>query len=295
MANRTIDLLITDLDNTLYDWEAFFVPAFIAMLDQVQQISQVPRNELELSFHRVYQKHRTTEYAFVLQELEALRETDAGLSPADIFAKYDAAIHAFRSQRKRRLKLYPSVRETLNTLKAAGVLLVAHSDSPMAYVSRRLRQLDIDTLFDAICAPEDHGVPDQLTSIVRRVPDSIVAARTMLLESNPAIRKPDPHTLDLVLSAFPTSRDKIAYVGDNLSRDVLLAQRAGIHAVWARYGTVHDETLREQLYRITYWTDADVVAEQQLRREASHTAPEFVIDSFDQVLDVIGVGLGHNQ
>lgn len=290
MANSpALDLLITDLDNTLYDWEAFFVPAFVAMLDKVQEISQVPRQELEQSFHRVYQKHRTTEYAFVLQELDALREADSGLSPAEVFAKYDAAIHAFRSQRKRRLTLYPGVRETLTALKVAGVRVVAHSDSPMGYVSRRLRQLDVDTLFDAICAPEDHGVPGDLTNIVRQVPDSIVTARVTLLESDPTIRKPDPRTLDRILAAFPYPLTRIAYVGDSLSRDLLLAQRAGIRGIWARYGAVHDEKLRKQLYRITYWSDADVAAEEQLRLEASGLAPEFVIDSFDEVIDVVGL------
>src|SRR6185503_16625163 len=117
------DLLITDLDNTLYDWEAFFIPSFIAMLDQVEKISGINRDLLESSFRRVYQHHRTTEYAFVLQEADALRLVDAHLTPDQIFAKYDSAVHAFRSERKRTLRLYPGVRETLLSLRAAGIRL----------------------------------------------------------------------------------------------------------------------------------------------------------------------------
>ncbi len=283
------DLVITDLDNTVYDWEAFFIPAFMAMRDAVERISAVPREDLERSFRRVYQRHRTSEYAFVLQEAEALRDVDAGLSPAAVFAKYDEAIHAFRSLRKKGLRLYPSVRDTLVALKAAGVKVVAHSDSPMEYVSRRLRQLDVDQLFDAICAPRDHGVPAGLEHLVRQAPESTVGARTRLIESNPELRKPDPRTLAPVFAAFPVSLDRILYVGDNLSRDVLLAQRAGISATWARYGAVHDPVLREQLYRITYWTDADVAAEERLRKELGQTPPTFEIESFDGLREIVGV------
>jgi FMN phosphatase YigB (HAD superfamily) len=284
------ELLITDLDNTLYDWEAFFIPSFLAMLGEVERISGVPRDLLETSFRKVYQHHRTTEYAFVLQEADALRKIDAGLTPAEVFAKYDTAIHAFRSARRRTLRLYPGVKSTLTSIRDAGVTLVAHSDSPMEYVSRRLRQLDIDALFDAVSAPRDHGIPPSLAAApIRQAPDSDVGARTRLIEFNPELRKPDPAALDPLFAAFPANRNRTVYVGDNLSRDVLIAQRAGIKSAWARYGAKHDEVLREQLYRITYWTDADVAAETRLREEAAAHPPTYVLDTFTDLLAVVGL------
>lgn len=282
-----IQLLITDLDNTLYDWEAFFIPSFTAMLLEVERISGVPRYVLEESFRRVYQRHRTTEYAFVLQEANALREIDAHLTPAEVFKKYDSAIHAFRSTRRRTLQLYPGVRPTLVRLREAGVVLLAHSDSPMEYVSRRLRQLDIDTLFAAVSAPRDHGIPQSVIGApVRQVPDTEVGARTRRIEFDSSLRKPDPAALAPLLEAFPAPSERTLYVGDNLSRDVLLAQRVGIKSAWARYGTKHDDVLRDQLYRITYWTDADVAAEERLRVEAAAHPPTYVLDSFTDLLAV---------
>jgi len=287
-----LELVISDIDNTLYDWEAFFIPSFVAMLTEVERISGVARDTLEESFRRVYQRHRTTEYAFVLQEADALRAIDADLSPNAVFEKYDSAIHAFRSVRRRTLQLYPGVRETLVRLRDAGLQLVAHSDSPMEYVSRRLRQLDVDMHFDAISAPRDHGVPDFLEEeAVRRAPASEVNARTQLLEFDPWLRKPDPATLGPVLTYFDVRRDRILYVGDNLSRDVLVAERAGLKSGWARYGAVHDPDLRAQLYRITYWTDDDVASEGRLREEASRHAPTYVLDSFADLLSVAGLAL----
>jgi FMN phosphatase YigB (HAD superfamily) len=288
LASRRFDLVITDLDNTLYDWEAFFIPSFLAMLAEVERLSGVPRSALEESFRRVYQRHRTTEYAFVLQEADALREADAGLTPSQVFEKYDSAIHAFRSTRRRTLRLYPGVEETLSRLVRDRVKLVAHSDSPMQYVSRRLRQLNVDTLFDAICAPRDHGVPPYLDrATVRVASDSEVTARTELLEYNPDLRKPDPATLTPVFERFPAARHRTLYLGDNISRDVLVAHRAGIKSAWARYGAVHEQGLRDQLYRITYWTDEDVAAEVALREESSQVVPTYIVDAFSSLTKII--------
>lgn len=285
-----VRLLVTDLDNTLYDWEAFFVPALSALLDETERISGIPREDLELSFRRVYQKHRTSEYAFVLEEADVLRAHHPGAAPSEIAARYRPAIEAFRDERNRHLRLYPGVRGTLQKLRAAGITLVAQSDSPMGYVSLRLRQLDIDHVFSAVSAPEDHGVPSEFEA--KRVEAGRIALlpmRTIPLPFDAALRKPDPRVLDSVFQTFGVSHQNTAYIGDNISRDVLVARRAGVVDIWARYGARHDPALRQQLLRTTYWTDADVASEVRLRGEADLVPPTYVVDSFPEVLGVLGI------
>ena len=114
------------------------------MVQEIHRISGVDVSALKRSFRKVHQAHRTSEYAFAIQELDVLETIDAGLSPEERLKKYDSAIHAFRSTRRKTLRLYPGVKETLQRLRDAGVMVVAHSDSMMTYVSRRLRQLDVD-------------------------------------------------------------------------------------------------------------------------------------------------------
>lgn len=36
-----IKLLISDLDDTLYDWTGFFVPAFYAMADEIARMTGI--------------------------------------------------------------------------------------------------------------------------------------------------------------------------------------------------------------------------------------------------------------
>jgi hypothetical protein len=56
----TIELLITDLDNTLYDWFDFWYHSFTAMLDQIVVISGIPREQLEPEIKKIYEKHGTS-------------------------------------------------------------------------------------------------------------------------------------------------------------------------------------------------------------------------------------------
>lgn len=282
-AQRRFDLVITDLDNTLYDWEAFFVPSFRAMLDEVRRISGLDSDELEASFRRVYQRHRTTEYAFAIEELDALGGVEPALSPEEVRVKYASAIHAFRETRDRTLQLYPGVRSTLESLHAAGVRLAAHSDSLMGYVSRRLRHLGVDSLFDAVSAPSDHGRPRYA------VPqgEDAAMARTTHVEFSSALRKPDPATLEPLLRTLGIAPANAVYVGDNLSRDISLATAAGLSSVWARYGAIHDMDLRNQLLRITYWTETDVAAEARLRADIGLQRPTFEINSFEELTSIV--------
>jgi len=75
---------------------------------------------LRESFKRVHQKHKTTEYAFSIQDLDVLAEIDAGLTVSEILRKYDSAIKAFRVTRKKTLHLYGDVREALEKLRSEG-------------------------------------------------------------------------------------------------------------------------------------------------------------------------------
>lgn len=286
---RKVDLLVTDLDGTLYDWIGFYIPSFLAMVRVLGEMSGVPEERLKEAFRRVNQSYGTSEYVFAIQELDVLPEVRSGWSAEAILRKYDPAIHTFRSERRKTLRLYDGVRDTLIRLKSAGVILVAHSESMTRYVSGRLRQLDIDEAFDAICAPEDHGLSANAPAeLVRQSPDSQVLARVRELAYSPKLRKPDPATLAPVLDAFRVPRERIAYVGDSLSRDMLLAARSGVTGVWARYGRPPEELLAT-LREITYWTPDEVATEDRLVQEAAHLPPPTMIDSFPEILRLCSV------
>src|SRR5262245_37086316 len=136
-------LLVCDLDNTLYDWVAYFVPAFYAMVGEVVRLTACDRERLLDDFRAVHRAHHDSEHPFALLETPVIREHFGKCTVEEIARELDSAFHAFNSSRKHNLKLYPGVRIALNELLDAGVVLVAHTESKLHAVVDRLTRLDL--------------------------------------------------------------------------------------------------------------------------------------------------------
>ena len=91
--------------------------------------------------------------------------------------------------------------------------------------------------------------------------------------------KPDPAVLHDIAKTETTVLSSIAYIGDSISKDVLMAKRAGCFAIWAKYGVRRDPAMYEKLVRISHWTDADIARERDFVREASTITPDFICES----------------
>jgi hypothetical protein len=61
-----ISLIITDLDNTLFDWILMWHSGFSAMLEKLVKNSGIQQKILEADIQTVFQKHGTSEYAFLI-------------------------------------------------------------------------------------------------------------------------------------------------------------------------------------------------------------------------------------
>ena len=67
-------VLITDLDNTLFDWVHLWHSCFSAMFEKIIEISGVPETVLKSEIKTVHQMHGTSEYSFLVEELPSLLE-----------------------------------------------------------------------------------------------------------------------------------------------------------------------------------------------------------------------------
>ena len=63
---KSFSVLITDLDNTLFDWFEIWYQSFNAMLDKIIEISGVDREKLLDEIRSIHQRHRTSEYVFLI-------------------------------------------------------------------------------------------------------------------------------------------------------------------------------------------------------------------------------------
>jgi FMN phosphatase YigB (HAD superfamily) len=193
--------LITDFDNTLFDWVELWLHCFSAMLDSIVQISGISKEQLIPEIRAVHQKHRTSEYSFLVEELPSLRSFLHGRSATEVFAP---AIDIYRDQRRPHLKLYPTVAEILLQIKGRGTRIIAYTESMAFYSNHRLRRLGLDGVFDYVFCPVDHVLPEGLSADdLRHYPAQHYELRYAKQHYTPkGSQKPDDDVLNAISRSF---------------------------------------------------------------------------------------------
>lgn len=283
---RRVRLVITDLDNTLYDWVTFYTTAFYEMADSAADILGVTPDRVIEDLAEVHRATGNTEQPFGLLQAAFVQERLRHSTVPEMKEVLDPAFHAFNRARKRHLKLYPGVRETLERI-VPSCPLVALTEATAANAAFRVRLLDIEGLFERITAREDTSeTPSDPAILVKykhiyRKMDTIPAGRA----------KPDPGLILSITSRYGVDPEDVLYVGDSLERDVLMGKDAGVLTAWALYGKSYDPLCWERLVRITCWTDEDLARQREAQGGRSEIRPDITLmDGFHQVLDHVGFG-----
>ncbi|MEX1368938.1 MAG: HAD family hydrolase [Nannocystaceae bacterium] len=276
MTAPTISVVFTDLDNTLYDWVAWYSRAFYRMLDGAAMRSGVARSTLLEQVQQLYQRRHRLEEPEALLHAPAISAyygdpQRARAALAGAFASY------YRGGSSTDLQTYPGVRATLQRLVAHGVRVVGHTEAPANHAVARLRALGLEHAFVSLLAAppalDDPTTPDvdleQLPFPVR------------CLESHE--RKPNPAVLLQLCAHLEVSPRSAVYVGDSLGRDVRMARSVGMWTAWARYGTRHHPRDWERVVQVSPWT-ASQRAQARDDEPGPETRPDVVLhDSFAEL------------
>lgn len=286
-------VLITDIDNTLYNFVDFYGPAFRAMLHALSGKTKLPEDILLNSFRSVYMKYQSLEYPYAIQELSVLQQLNIPREKL-LTEIIHAAKVAFSRSRLLRLKPYPGVKDTLNWLKRQGYYLIAYTDGPYGHSSRRLKQLGIRQYFDAIVAwgptLDDLEIPLHLIEddikrwFVDKDEDQIANTCLRYRYADKSERKPNSALLRSIISDFNLDIDRSWLVGDSKQKDLLPAKQVGIGDIWARYGREYDMRNWETLLKITPWEKSTISAEQSPEMAWE---PTYSIDSFSELQNII--------
>jgi phosphoglycolate phosphatase-like HAD superfamily hydrolase len=277
---RTVNLLILDMDNTLYDWIDYFVPAIYAMLPVAARLLNVDDDTLREDLRAVHVAHRNTEQPFALLETRAVDMRFPDLSRREKHDILKPAFDAFNEVRKQRLRLYPGVHETLAKIKATGCRLFGHTEATEINISTRLRALGLSQFLEAVYAVPSDGTPHPVGDDRAEQPD-----RVPVYVMPPTARKPDPRSLYAVLAGAGISAEYCAYVGDSMTKDVAMAKRAGVIAAWARYGVSRSRQMWLDLVKVSHWDPSAVVTADIATPQPPDIQPDVILDSFEQLLD----------
>jgi phosphoglycolate phosphatase len=266
------NLLVVDLDNTLWDWFRAWYQSFSALLDGLADGTGLSRAELEEAIRPIHQARGTSEYSWLVDELEVLRQYSGKLEPRDAF---DDALHAQNRARLAHTALYPGVAETLRSVATTGTPIVAYTESLEYWTHWRLKHLGLDGVIDRLYSSPDHDAPAGLvpSSMRKYGADAYVLEHTEHRHVPPGVLKPNPVVLQTIVSEYGVDPSKVVYVGDGLDKDVPMAQQVGVVDVWAEYGRVQHMEEYEQLRRVSHWPD-DMIAKERSEKDKpnpSHT------------------------
>ncbi len=261
-------VLITDLDNTLYNWIDYFAPCFRAMVEDISLATGVDEDELHRQFQAVYRSYQAPEYRWAICELEVMQK----LHTDEVNQLVWSGFNKFIRGRSRHLYLYPGVEDMLRTLKGRGFTVIGVSNAPVREVLSRVRCLKIYEHLDALVAWEGvHRGDQRLAS--RTVPLGLE------LHTFPKQHlKPSTHPYDEALRRFaPQSHGRVIVLGDSIGNDLVPGHQIGALTVWARYGTRFEPENFKTLSRLSYWDTehmkqvyaSDVVDPDEIIDEAS--------------------------
>lgn len=298
MTRKTIDTVILDLDNTIFDWFAVWYASFRPIYDDIINISGKSASEVEASIRKVHQQHRTSEYTFLLEELDLLEAQRANASIRDVF--HDA-VEKSRAGRDQTLKLYPSVFPSLWDLKQKGTKIVAYTESMGFYSAYRLKRFGLDGVIDILFSPQDHEVPAGVSiEKLRRHPDEFYQLQvTQVRHTPPGELKPNPRVLLDILKTIGATADRCVYIGDSLFKDVAMARDVGVLDVHAQYGESQRKPEYKLLQNVSHWTQEDVEREAAITSKGLSFTPSVVLkDSFAEIFmycDFVAFKLADDQ
>jgi len=149
-------LVVTDLDNTLYDWVTFFATAFTEMVNVAVSILDIERERLLDELRVVHRRYHNSEQPFALLETESVQSRFRGVTRSEQAQMLNEAFHAFNSARKRTLQLYPTVAETLAELRARGTRVAGHTEATIPNAQFRLGKLGVAQFVESLYALEHH-------------------------------------------------------------------------------------------------------------------------------------------
>lgn len=275
--------LITDIDNTLFDWFTMWHQSFYVMIKKVSEISKIPLEELYPEIKKIHQKYGTAEYAFLLEELPPL----LGLykERAALIRTLMPAIDSYRQEREKHMVLYPSVLETLRRLRELNIDVIAFSESKNYYSSFRISQLGLDGIVNTIYCPEDHPLPSD-----RGASEILQITKCSVLHGD--FKKPNPEILLKILEDSGLQPSDVLYVGDSKSKDIKMAIDANIDFLWFESGSSHLNAREEDydlLKKVTHWSDAEVEAEKILAMDIGklNIPKSRIIKKYSDILDHI--------
>lgn len=266
--------LITDFDNTLFDWFDNWYQAFNGALCYIiEQSPELNKEEFLNDIKNIHQEHNTTEYLNVFYEIAKL---DKYKNISDFYDVCCNATVLRENLKTEHLHLFPNVIETFETLKQNSYTIVLFTESEAYNTSLRVKELNLDGIIDYIYAPP-----------ARNFGNVDLMYTKIISFDKQQHYKPYKKNLEKILYDLDLNATNCYYIGDSLIKDIKMAQDAHITDIYAKYGENYKTRPEyDLLKRVTFWNKSLVKAEEQ--SDEQKIKPTFILkNSFCEILDIL--------
>lgn len=218
MEELEIEIMGWDVDGTLLDWMAAYVPAYEAMCEAIAAYADKKTETTAAAMKAFYTLKGNLEDEGLIQGLYAA-VFFSGVVDFDEGKAIQIAKTAFDSARIEKLNLYPGIEEAIHEIGKRVPQFVL-SDGPLIQVRKRLEI--VGGLLDQV--PHVFGTR---SATVPRLSRGL--RRDANLNPDFIVDRPKPHTdLEAILHITRTRIEKgLAYAGDNRGKDMGLVERYG--------------------------------------------------------------------
>jgi FMN phosphatase YigB (HAD superfamily) len=299
---QKISLIVTDIDNTVFDWVSYYVESFKGLLDVVSRVIDAPADQLATESKAVFEQHGSIEYPFLIQELPSVNQ----FYKDDIDAMLNDCVRLGRDRflevADSLLRPYESVIDTFKKIKRdyPRIPVVALTDAPRYVAMWKLNKLGLLQYFDSVYGLADPRIPTCETNRRVKVDPEILLkhlknhrfdfeGRIRILPDEyekPGVRGLKTVLMDHDMDEPYTLRREVLWIGDNLRKDVGLGSKLGVVTAWAEYGTRVDSHLLQQLHT---FSPAGNVQKNVFLPAGSPDAPtpDFSLVSFADLMKIL--------
>jgi phosphoglycolate phosphatase len=259
-------VVLTDVDNTLFDWIAMWESGFRLLLREAADLSGLDEPSVKQSIRRANQLLGTSEYDDVALLLDIF---DGGVRERQR-ERLCSIGHRIRASKEAATRLYPKVAKAISILRSKGIDVYCLTESVRQYAEKRASELGLDGLVDGVICSEFRG---DVGARVQRY-----LHQTPVFTFSPGLRKPDPGLLRFVSELLGLPMARLIYVGDSLFKDVVMANSSRVEVCWARYGDAAASKYYSTLQEVSHWPDADINRERNVADGAvagSHVGSRF--------------------
>jgi FMN phosphatase YigB (HAD superfamily) len=303
-GNSPYKLIVTDIDNTVFNWVDYYVTAFNAMLDVVAECIGSTRLILAGEAKEVFSIHGSIEYPFVTQEMPSVNK----FYGADIDGMLLGAVRkgrdAFNQAAEPVMRPYFDVVESLEKIRKSypALPIVALTDAPRYVAMWKLNKLGILHYYDAVYGLADPRVPICSTTNRIKLDNEILLKHLQQINfgfkgkirvlpddyEKPGIRGLKTVLMDYDVDEPHDRRETVLWIGDNLRKDVGLGNRLKIRSAWAEYGADLAPSL---LTSLALFSPAQNIHKNVYLKSNDSNAPkpDVVFQSFADILTELNI------